>query len=87
MVEDLAIELGPRGININAIGPGVIETDMTTVILADEKDKIGMLTRIPKRKSLVKAEDIGAAAVFLASDEADYITGTVIYVDGGWLSQ
>src|SRR3989338_11496751 len=65
---------------------GVIETDMTTVILADEKTKIGMLTRIPKGR-FGKAEDIGAAAVFLASDEADYITGSVIYVDGGWLSQ
>jgi len=86
MVEDLAIELGPRGININAIGPGVIETDMTTGILSDEKTKTGMLARIPKRR-FGKPEDIGAAAVFLASDEADYITGIVIYVDGGWLSQ
>ncbi len=86
MVEDLAIELGPRGININAIGPGVIETDMTTGLLADEKTKAGMLARIPKGR-FGKPEDIGAAAVFLASDEADYITGIVIYVDGGWLSQ
>ena len=86
MVEDMAIELGPRGININAIGPGVIETDMTTGILADEKTKIGMLARIPKGR-FGKIEDIGATAVFLASDEADYITGSVIYVDGGWLSQ
>lgn len=86
MVEDLAIELGPRGININAIGPGVIDTDMTSGILADEKTKSGMLARIPKGR-FGKPEDIGAAAVFLASDEADYITGTVIYVDGGWLSQ
>ncbi|PJC80941.1 beta-ketoacyl-ACP reductase [Candidatus Roizmanbacteria bacterium CG_4_8_14_3_um_filter_36_12] len=86
MVEDLAIELGPRGININAICPGVIETDMTTSILADEKTKTGMLARIPKGR-FGKPEDIGATAVFLASDEADYITGSVIYVDGGWLSQ
>jgi len=86
MVEDMAIELGPRGININAIGPGVIETDMTTSILADEKTKLGMLARIPKGR-FGKPEDIGATVVFLASDEADYITGTVIYVDGGWLSQ
>ena len=86
MVEDLAIELGPRGININAIGPGVIETDMTTSILADEKTKTAMLARIPKGR-FGKPEDIGAAAVFLVSDEADYITGSVIYVDGGWLSQ
>jgi len=74
MVEDLAIELGPRGININAIGPGVIETE------------IGMLARIPKKR-FGKPEDIGVTAVFLASDEAEYITGSIIYVDGGWLSQ
>ena len=86
MVEDLAIELGPKGININAIGPGVIETDMTASILADEKMKMSMLARIPKGR-FGKPEDIGATTVFLASDEADYITGSVIYVDGGWLSQ
>ncbi len=86
MVEDLAIELGPRGININAIGPGVIETDMTQGILSDEKTKAGMLSRIPKGR-VGKALDIGYATVFLASDEADYITGITLYVDGGWLSQ
>lgn len=86
MVEDLAIELGPRGINVNAIGPGVIETDMTQGILSDEKTKAGMLSRIPKGR-VGKALDIGYATVFLASDEADYITGVTLYVDGGWLSQ
>ena len=86
MVEDLAVELGPRGININAIGPGVIETDMTTGILSDEKTKTGMLMKIPKGR-FGTPSDIGAAAVFLASDEADYITGATLYVDGGWLAQ
>lgn len=86
MVEDLAIEFGPRGININAIGPGVIESDMTTGILSDEKTKQGMLMRIPKGR-IGKPEDIGNAVVFLSSDEADYITGTTLYVDGGWLSE
>lgn len=86
MTEDLAMELGPRGININAIAPGVIETDMTSGMLADEKTRMGMLGRIPKGR-FGKPEDIGAATVFLVSDEADYITGAVIYVDGGWLSQ
>lgn len=85
MVEDLAIELGPKGININAIAPGVIETDMTAGILGDEKTKSGMLARIPKGR-FGQPEDIGAAAAFLASTAADYITGTVLYVDGGWLA-
>lgn len=85
MVEDLAIELGPKGININAIAPGVIESDMTTSMLSNEQQKTGLMARIPKRR-IGKPEDIAAAAAFLASDEADYITGTVVYVDGGWLA-
>jgi 3-oxoacyl-[acyl-carrier protein] reductase len=86
LTEDLAIELGPRGININAIAPGIIETDMTTGLLSDEKTRTGLLSRIPKGR-FGKPEDIGAAAVFLASDESDYLTGSVIYVDGGWLAE
>lgn len=85
MVEDLAIELGPRGINVNAIGPGVIETDMTSDMLTDEPTKTGMLARIPKKR-FGKPADIAAAAAFLVSDEADYITGITLYVDGGWLT-
>lgn len=85
LVEDLAVELGPKGININAIAPGFIDTDMTRPFFVDEKIKAGFLTRIPKGR-LGQPADIGAAAVFLASDEADYITGTVLYVDGGWLA-
>jgi 3-oxoacyl-[acyl-carrier protein] reductase len=85
LTENLALELGPKGINVNAIAPGVIETDMTKGLLADEKSKAGLLARIPKGR-VGKPEDIGAAAAFLASDEADYITGAVLYVDGGWLA-
>ncbi|MEO0087774.1 MAG: 3-oxoacyl-ACP reductase family protein [candidate division WOR-3 bacterium] len=85
LTENLALDLGPKGINVNAIAPGVIETDMTKGLTADEKTKSGLLARIPKGR-FGKPEDIGAVAVFLASDEADYITGTVIYVDGGWLT-
>lgn len=81
LTEDLAVELGPRGININAIAPGVIETDMTSDMIQDN----AFLKRIPKGR-FGKPEDIGAAAVFLASDEADYITGVTLYVDGGWLT-
>lgn len=86
MVEDLAIELAPRGINVNAIAPGVIESDMTVGMLADTETREGFLKKIPKAR-IGKPEDIGAAAVFLSSDEADYITGTTLYVDGGWLTQ
>ncbi len=85
MTEALALELGPKGINVNAIAPGGIETDMTKDMLADEKTKEAMLRQIPKGR-MGKPEDIGAAAAFLASNEADYITGVVLYVDGGWLT-
>lgn len=85
LTENMALELGAKGINVNAIGPGVIETDMTKGMLADEKQKAGTMARIPKGR-VGKPKDIGAAAAFLASDEADYITGTVLYVDGGWLA-
>lgn len=85
LTEALALELSPQGINVNAIGPGVIETDMTKGMLADEKTTQGILMRVPKGR-VGQPEDIGAAAVFLASDEADYITGATLFVDGGWLA-
>jgi len=85
LTENMALELGSKGINVNAVAPGVIETDMTKAMLADEKQKAGIMTRIPKGR-VGKPEDIGAAVAFLASDEADYITGAVLYVDGGWLA-
>jgi len=85
LTENMALDLAPKGINVNAVAPGVIETDMTRGLLGDEKTKSALLARIPKNR-LGKPEDIGAAVAFLASDEADYITGTVLYVDGGWLA-
>lgn len=85
MVEDLAIEFGKRGININAVAPGVIESDMTMGMLSDPTTRTGMESRIPKGR-VGKPADIAAAVTFLSTDEADYITGTVIYVDGGWLT-
>jgi NAD(P)-dependent dehydrogenase (short-subunit alcohol dehydrogenase family) len=85
LTEDLAIDLAAKGINVNAIAPGVIETDMTKSLTSDPQAAQGLLARIPKKR-FGKPEDIGAAAVYLASDEADYVTGTVLYVDGGWLT-
>lgn len=85
LTENMALDLAKKGINVNAIAPGVIETDMTKDMLSDEKTKAGLMARIPKGR-VGKPEDIGAAAAFLASNEADYITGIVLYVDGGWLA-
>lgn len=86
LTENMALELGPKGINVNAVAPGVIATDMTKGMLGDEKTKAGLMARIPKGR-VGQPEDIGAAVAFLASNEADYITGATLYVDGGWLAE
>jgi len=85
LTESMAVDLAGRGININAVAPGVIATDMTKGMLADEKTKAGLMARIPKKR-VGQPKDIGAAVAFLASDEADYIDGATLYVDGGWLA-
>lgn len=84
LTENMALELGPKGINVNSIAPGGIETDMVKEITDSEEVKKGFLARVPKGR-MGQPEDIGAAAAFLASDEADYVTGVTLYVDGGWL--
>jgi NAD(P)-dependent dehydrogenase (short-subunit alcohol dehydrogenase family) len=85
MTEELALELGPKNINVNVIAPGVIDTDMTESFKNDPERLKGTLARIPKNR-MGKPEEIGAMAAFLASDEADYCTGAAFYVDGGWLA-
>jgi len=85
LTESWAIEFAPIGVNTNAICPGLIETKMVDPFLADPKTKETFLDRIPKKR-MGQPEDIGAAAVFLASDEADYVNGASLVVDGGWLA-
>ncbi|MEZ7577827.1 3-oxoacyl-[acyl-carrier-protein] reductase [Veillonella sp. 27098_8_77] len=75
-----AKELASRGITVNAIAPGFIDTDMTGVL--PEKVKEAMVTQIPLGR-MAKAEEVAAVTTFLASDFASYITGQVINVDGG----
>ena len=79
-----ARELASRNININAIAPGFIDTDMTKV-LSDEI-KQNMLNNIPKN-TFGKPEDIANVVAFLASDMSSYVTGQVINVDGGMVMQ
>ena len=79
MTLSLARELGPKGIRVNAVAPGITETDMMKAVPKEVIDP--MIARIPLRR-LGKPEDIANAFVFLASDEASYITGVVLSVDG-----
>jgi 3-oxoacyl-[acyl-carrier protein] reductase len=76
----LATEVARRGITVNAVAPGFIETDMTTAVRNAAADKIKDV--IPCRR-FGKPEDIAAAVLFLATDDASYITGQVLKVDGG----
>ena len=78
--KSMAQELASRGIRVNAIAPGFIETDMTDVLKDEVKTE--MLKNIPLG-NLGKPEDIANLVVFLASSKADYITGQVINIDGG----
>lgn len=83
LTEALAGELGPMGITVNAIGPGAIETEMTQGITEEQKQ--GMFARLPIKR-IGTSEEIAAAVVYFASDEASYTTGATLYIDGGWLA-
>ncbi len=85
MTEALAIELAPMGILVNCIGPGVIETEMTQALLKDPKQAESLLARAPLKRA-GKPEEIAAAVVYFASEESSYTTGSILYVDGGWLA-
>lgn len=82
MTKSLAKELGSRGINVNAVAPGFIETDMTSTL--GDKVKEEAEKNIPLKR-FGKAEDVAECVAFLASGASDYITGQVIQVDGGML--
>ena len=81
----LAAEWAGHGIRVNGIGPGYFRTALTESFYADEAWQLGMLRKIPLRR-FGHLEELGGAAVFLASDAASYITGQVLYVDGGFLA-
>lgn len=85
LTKQMALELAPHKINVNSIGPGAIQTDMTKQVESDPKMLKQILARIPMGR-LGQPEEIAAVASFLASDEASYVTGETIFVDGGWLT-
>ncbi|MBH8562558.1 glucose 1-dehydrogenase [Nostoc sp. CENA67] len=82
MMRNLAVELGPLGITINNVAPGAIETPINSKLLNDPEKLRSLLKNIPLGR-LGKPEDIAPIVAFLASSDADYITGATFYVDGG----
>lgn len=82
----LANELAEKGINVNAIAPGYMATDNTAALQADEERNRQILERIPAGR-WGNPEDMKGACVFLASEASNYLQGTTIAVDGGWLSR
>lgn len=80
-----AAEFGPHGVRVNAIGPGVIETPLTAPIKANP-DWYSAYAAKSVFNRWGKPEELVGAAVFLASDAASYVTGSIIFVDGGWLA-
>ncbi|MBL8628199.1 MAG: 2-dehydro-3-deoxy-D-gluconate 5-dehydrogenase KduD [Rhodospirillaceae bacterium] len=82
----LANEWAAKGINVNAIAPGYFETNNTDALRKDENRNRDILARIPAGR-WGTPDDLGGAAVFLASRASDYVHGTILPVDGGWLAR
>jgi len=85
LTKALAVEFAKDGIQVNAIGPGYFRTKMTGPVFSDENKVKWMTERAPMGR-FGNERDLGGAGVFLASSASDYMTGQVLYVDGGWLS-
>ncbi|MGD0153221.1 MAG: glucose 1-dehydrogenase [Thermacetogeniaceae bacterium] len=81
----LAIELAPFNVQVNAIGPGYFRTSMTEPFFQDPEHRQWIENRIPAGR-VGTNDDLAGTVVFLASPASDYITGQIIYVDGGWLA-
>jgi glucose 1-dehydrogenase len=82
MTRNLSIELAPLGITINNIAPGAVETPINTKLLNDPAKLNALLANIPLKR-LGKPQDVASLAAFLASSDADYVTGATFFVDGG----
>ena len=82
LMRNLAVELAPHGITVNNIAPGAIQTAINKAMLADQERTARLLANIPLDR-LGTVNDVAAVALFLASDEAAYVTGSTYYVDGG----
>ncbi|MBL6631145.1 MAG: SDR family oxidoreductase, partial [Candidatus Nanopelagicales bacterium] len=85
MIRALSNEWAPQGVQVNGIAPGYIDTDLTRPAINDPEIGPAFLSRIPAGR-WGEPRDVAGAALFLASHHSDYITGTIVPVDGGWLA-
>lgn len=85
MTETLAVEWAPFGINVNVVAPGAIDTPMIDDAQFSEEAMSGLLQKVPLKR-MGRPEEVSAMVVFLASEEASYVTGATFFVDGGWLA-
>lgn len=79
-----ALEYGPMGVRCNSIAPGIIQTDMTKPALSSAETMADWMRRIPLKK-LGQPEDVAEVVLWLASDDSRYVTGDMIFIDGGWM--
>ncbi len=86
LTKALCNEWAGRGVNVNAVAPGYMDTDLNTALLADEQRSAAISARIPAGR-WGTAGDLAGAVVFLSSPAADYVHGVVLPVDGGWLAR
>lgn len=86
LTKALSNEWVAKGINVNAIAPGYIATDMNTSLINDESRNTGIMARIPAGR-WGQPEDFKGVVVFLASGASSYVSGEIITVDGGWMGR
>ena len=86
LTKALANEWAAKGVQVNAIAPGYIATDMNAVLRADPERNSALVSRIPTGR-WGAPEDLQGAVVFLASGASDYVNGTLLTVDGGWMAR
>lgn len=84
MTKAMALEWAPLGISVNAIGPGTFHTELTEALYSDPARAERIVSRIPMGRP-GNPEDLASTVVYLASPASDYVTGQVLWVDGGWL--
>lgn len=86
LTKALSNEWASKGINVNAIAPGYIDTDMNVALINDPNRNTGIMARIPAGR-WGKPEDFKGVVIFLASEASSYVSGEVVTVDGGWMGR